>query len=86
MTFGPPDDYFYNEQYFVYRWTEQHAGLFVAGPSNSGVVPIEDEHRLVMEFAPDGRLVRFRSLSAFSTESVAKKVQEWIATPGTERK
>lgn len=87
MSLGVPDVRLSDDRYFVYNWTEIHAvgAVIIPGVPQGGLLPfpVEDEHRLVMEFGPDARLLRLKEVSAFTKDGVDKKVRQWIETPGT---
>ena len=75
MALGCPDSRHHDDRYFVYGWTQVYAAGAAGG--DAGEV-LWDSHRLVMEFAPDGRLVDHAEVSAFEATRADKKVRAWI--------
>jgi len=62
LLLGNPDERVEDDRFFVYDWHETHAVLgfiVAAGGAANGIAVVFGENRvLLLEFAPDGRVVR----------------------------
>lgn len=74
MALGCPDSRHHDDRYLVYGWFQVHAfGLWTtSGPA------VWDSHRLILKFAPDGRLLEQSQVSAFTIARADRKAQRWI--------
>jgi outer membrane protein assembly factor BamE (lipoprotein component of BamABCDE complex) len=85
LTLGDPLERYAEDRFFVYAWNETHGyllwGVGGQGGGAGGAAPMEDTHRLILDFAPDGVLTRKASLdsSLWKKRSEADAwVQRWM--------
>lgn len=78
MTLGPPAKRISDDRFFVYDWKQTVAWVFMGGGYSGASAPIVTRHFLAIEFAPDGRVIRYANLSRWTQKAPDNELQAWI--------
>jgi len=78
MAFGDPTLRVENDRYFSYDWSEVHYVGAVGGAPQAYPFDISDTHRLAIEFAADGRIVRLQRFARMKKKDVEKEFDAWL--------